>query len=469
MASFLPLRKHRSRLIMAALVGCLMINLHPAPAQSTISSLPSFDFRQADALAGWGELHDISRLEPAPGGQGMAIHIKGPDPYFSGPPRDYPSGVPLLMKIRLEPSTGGSVQVFYFGPDQGAAEDRSVRFSVKRGGWQEHTLPIPPLGPGFRLRIDPPGDRGVCRIASIRFEPRLTINAPNWTRPTVPEPTSLAPAIHSGELTFHQHPSQLGGFTISLRDQLLATGHNRPMIGYVNTSTNERPSTTPSVRWLDVAKLATVKTRLDPAAEALTVLAEFRDPDGGRWRLRQTIKPGPAGGFTLIADCEVDAPRSVVFLPLVLVLPGHGSHGVLKTQGLFAGIEYLDNEPSSSTADLTTLAGADRRVPDSARITFPLMAIAAAGNYVGLIWDQAPGVAALFDSPDRVFGTEGHLLGLLAPGANGTNRINGELFPLEPLALRPGQPTLGLGDDHRRQGDQRTPRRRTVRRHERAP
>ena len=81
-----------------------------------------------------------------------------------------------------------------------------------------------------------------------------------------------------------------------------------------------------------------------------------------------------------------------MFLPLVLVLPGHGSHGVLKTQGLFAGVEYLDNEPSrTSTADLSTLAGADRRVPDSARITFPLMAIAAAGNYVGLIWDQALG------------------------------------------------------------------------------
>ena len=100
----------------------------------------------------------------------------------------------------------------------------------------------------------------------------------------------------------------------------------------------------------------------------------------------------------------MDAPREVVFLPLFLMLPGHGSFGSLKGQGLFAGVEYLENEPSSSTADLNEKAGANRRVPDSARITFPLMAIQAHDRYVGLIWDRAPELAALFDSPDRIFG-----------------------------------------------------------------
>ena len=231
MASFVPLRKHRSRLIMAALVGCLMINLHPAPAQADVSSLPSFDFRQANALAGWGELHDISRLEPAPGGQGMAIHIKGPRPLFFWSSARLPVGRPFndedparALHRRVRPSL-----LLRSRPGCGGRPLGPVLSQARRMARAHHAHPA--TRPGFSAATDPPADRGVCRIASIRFEPRLTINAPNWTRPTVPEPTSLDPAIHSGELTFHQHPSQLGGFTISLQDRLLATGHNRPMIG----------------------------------------------------------------------------------------------------------------------------------------------------------------------------------------------------------------------------------------------
>jgi len=138
-------------------------------------------------------------------------------------------------------------------------------------------------------------------------------------------------------------------------------------------------------------------------------------------------------------ECSVDAPRDVVFPPLLLLLPGHGSFGALKGQALFAGVEYLDNEPSSSTADLTR-PGANQRVPASAKITFPLMAVQAHGHYVGLIWDRAPELCALFDSPDRLFGTVGHVLGLLAPGAEGANRIDGELLPLEPLKLVASRP-----------------------------
>ena len=82
----------------------------------------------------------------------------------------------------------------------------------------------------------------------------------------------------------------------------------------------------------------------------------------------------------------------------------------------------------------------NRRVPASAKITFPLMAVQAHGHYVGLIWDRAPELCALFDSPDRLFGTEGHVLGLLAPGAEGSGRVDGELFPLEPLKLAGSRP-----------------------------
>ena len=156
--------------------------------------------------------------------------------------------------------------------------------------------------------------------------------------------------------------------------------------------------------------------RLQPRTGALSVEATFHDPDGGLWKLSQTFQPGSSGAINVAAACSVDAPRDVVFLPLLLILPGHGSFGAIKGQGLFAGVEYLENEPSSSTADLNEQAGANRRVPDSARITFPLMAIETHGRYLGLIWDRAPEVCALFDSPDRILGSEAHVLGSAGAG-----------------------------------------------------
>jgi hypothetical protein len=415
----------------------------PVLAQSTMSSssLPGFDFRQPGAVAEWRELHDVARLETV--SQGMAVHLSGEDPYFSGPRRDYPAGVPLLLKVRLRPSAGGYLQVFYFGPEQGTDEDRSIRVPVKRGVWQDATAFLPPLGPGFRLRLDPPGSREVCLIESIRFTPRLEITAPAWPKPTLPEVVPGAARLVSGPLSIQQRHGQLGGFTVHVEGRLVASGHDRPLIGYLEPA--PKLGKAPAVRWLNVAKLARVSTGLDPNTGALTIEARLQDPDGGGWRLTQEFRPGPAGAIAVTAGCAVDQPRAVVFLPMILLLPGHGSFGALKGQGLFAGVEYLENEPSSSTADLNEQAGANRKVPDSDRITFPLMAVQAHGDYVGVIWDRAPELAALFDSPDRTFGGQGHILGLIAPGANGTNRKNGELFPVEPLELTAARPVKATG------------------------
>jgi hypothetical protein len=108
MTRFASLGLHHYQLIMATVLGLwLMADVPPAPAQSGASPLPSFDFRQAGAVAGWGESHDVSRIEATT--QGMAVHIDGPDPYIFGLAREYPAGTPLLLKIRLKSSEGGVV------------------------------------------------------------------------------------------------------------------------------------------------------------------------------------------------------------------------------------------------------------------------------------------------------------------------------------------------------------------------
>src|ERR1035438_10008305 len=123
-----------------------------------------------------------------------------------------------------------------------------------------------------------------------------------------------------------------------------------------------------------------------------------------------------------------------------------------KGQGLFAGLEYLDDEPSSSEADVIGPAS-KRQVPDSLKITFPLMAIQHDGRYVALTWEGQSDVSAVFDPPDRLFGSGGHVMGLIFPGSDGKNREEGSLLPRMSKVLRANQPLVlratllgGMGD-----------------------
>ena len=144
------------------------------------------------------------------------------------------------------------------------------------------------------------------------------------------------------------------------------------------------------------------------------------------------------GAIEVESTISVDRDREAVLLPWLTILPGHGAYGRRKHQGLFAGLEYLADEPISSKADL---AGPDhlRRVPDPVKITFPLMAIEHDGACLGLIWDKSEPVAAGFDSPDRVFGSDGHAMWLSGPPV-GENRFENDLVAHSPVSLAANEP-----------------------------
>jgi hypothetical protein len=370
----------------------------------------------------------------------MAVRIDGRDPYFGSPPFDLPEGVPLTARIRVKVAKPGDLQVFYVRAGQPLSEERSVRKPVRGGDWRDVILHLPPLGPGTVLRIDPPGSSGVCLIESIRFAPRLIIDAA-WPPPGVPKPPAGAPRVEAGTFVLKQDPARFGGFTLSVDGREVATGHDRPTIAY-RTVVDGRPA----VKWLAAPADAKAETTVDPADGTLRVRTTFGDEEGGSWRLEQAFRPHSPGVIAFEAECAVDAPRAIFHAPLLVTLPGHGqgAFGASKGQGLLAGVEYLDDEPSSSTADLGEV-DALRKVPSAYKLTFPLMAIQARGRYLGLIWDRAPGVAPLFDSPDRTFGGSGHLMGLIAPGAEGGDRVEGSMFPDEPTALAPGVPLKASG------------------------
>src|SRR6185369_1773859 len=58
-------------------------------------------------------------------------------------------------------------------------------------------------------------------------------------------------------------------------------------------------------------------------------------------------------------------------------------------------------------------------------------------------WEQSTNFAALHDSPDRLFQSGGHLMGIISPGADPTLRDDGSVLPYDGQLLKAGQ-TLTL-------------------------
>lgn len=414
-------------------LGCLVL------ATALRAALPVFDFTDAAQSARWGEPHHLASHLPT--GDGLALAINGADPWLIGPPCDFPAGQPLWLHVRLKSDLSGVCQVFYFPANSHATEPNSVRFAVRGGDWIEAKIRLPALGPGYRLRLDPPGDGGVCVLGRLWFTERLLFTPPDWPRPTPPELGADAASLESGGLKVVHGRVQFGGFVVEVDGERLAAGHNTPLIGYVRDG---RPRWVPvnapgaTVVVQQAARMALADTTL---GGTLTARVTLTDPDGGLWRLEQNFKLDTAGSLQIEAAARCDQDRDVLYLPLFTLLPGLGGYGTNKTQALLAGIEYLENEPSSSTADLNPPAS-DRQVADTARLTFPLMAVAARERYVALAWNQPPGapVCAVFDSPDRLFNSGAQVMGLLFPGSDGSNREENSLLPYDTVRLVADKP-----------------------------
>jgi hypothetical protein len=406
-------------------VPALMLLAAALPAAAAAAAdLPAFDFTRPEAATDWLPTHDVAAVEATP--EGLAITLAGDDPFVVGPPRDYPADLPLRMTLVVKPAADGMMQVFHFRKH--ASEEESVGFPVRAGAWNTVRVMLPPLGPGVRLRIDPPGRAGTALIERIEFSPAASLPAPDWPGHEAFETTG-ATRLESGPLAV---AVAAAGFALEIDGRRSAASHARPLVGYVIDGAS---------KWVDVAGPAEVRaTGGDAEPAAIESSQSIRDPDGGTWSIRRRFTAGDRPGLIdLEATVEVDRDRAVAFLPLVLLVAHEGTPR--KSQAVFPGLEYLADEPSSSEADLVG-PQSRRQVPASHKLTFPLMAVAHDERVVGLLWDHEPAFAALFDSPDRLLATGGHLLGVIAPGSDGFNRHEGDLLPIEPLTLEAGRPLV---------------------------
>lgn len=395
------------------------------------ATLPAFDFTRDAEAARWKPVHDIKSARPT--AEGLAIDVTGSDPYLAGPVVDFPAGVPMRLHARINAGQGGTGQLYWFrGP---AREQDSARFAVKGGDWQEVTADVPALGRGYALRFDPPGNGGTVTLAKLWFEPFAPLPVPEWPKPVKPQPTADSPSVKSGDMELRHDGRAFGSFELRVAGQPMAAGLSPCKVGYTAGG---------AVRWVDVSAKVTAARSGDALDEAV----EFRDPDGATWRVGRSFKAAEKvpGAIDARVTVEVDQDRDVVFLPLLVLLPGAGSFGDHKKQAVFPGLEYLDDEPSSSEADVTGPA-AHRLLPDPVKITFPMMTIAAQDRYVGLSWSPDEGeaatqAAAIFDSPDRTFGSGGHVMGLVFPGYDRESRVDGHLMPVKPTTLKAKQPLV---------------------------
>ena len=175
--------------------SALMLLAAALPAAAAAAELPAFDFKRPGSAADWLPTHDVAAVEATP--DGLAITLTGDDPYITGPARDYPADLPLRMTLVVKPAADGMMQVFHFRKH--AREEESVGFPVRAGVWNTVRVMLPALGPGVRLRIDPPGRAGTALIEKIEFEPAASLPAPDWPGHAIFD-TAGAARLQSGPL-----------------------------------------------------------------------------------------------------------------------------------------------------------------------------------------------------------------------------------------------------------------------------
>jgi len=396
--------------------------VHLAGGRMLADTIVRWDFSKG--LQGWKGNHHVEGLTWSR--DGLSFRSTGVDPWIEGPPIDLPGDRLTRVAVRMRSGANSTGELFY-GPYFQAGH--SVRFTVRNDDlWHDYELVIMEmLGIGTRFRLDPATTTGEIGVASIAVETLTLYENPPYQKPSRPgQARGRAAETASGSLKIQYFGAGIGDLVAEVAGREMATAYDRELIGVLCED---------AIEWLDL-KNAYVSAGDEGGID---LLARLTDSRGAMWQVRRTIRPGPTDGTVVVeSQIQVSEDREVMCLPWLILFPGLGTFGSSKDQGLFAGLEYLDDEPSSSEADITTSEHI-RRVPDPTKVTFPLMAIAARGCYIGLIWEPSEWIGPLFDTPDTVFGSGAHVMGLTGP-AVGKHRFENGLVAHTPIRLAANTP-----------------------------
>jgi hypothetical protein len=361
--------------------------------------------------------------------EGLTFKSIGEDPWIEGPAVDLPEGKMFRVTIRMRSDADRSGQLFY-GPV--FSEPMSRRFLVKNDNrWHDYSLFIRDgVGAGTRFRLDPCHGPGQITLAYIKIEVIEKVPQPKLKMPTVINKSGQEKfSVRSGQVQITHYGKNWGNFSVMVDNIGMGIGYNNELIGIMFEDGSQ---------WLDLSEAKTSIRQIHKDREIL-IEATASDGNGGRWKIsRRFTAEKVEGTIAVETEISVNKNRNVVRLPWLTLFSGVGTFGRSKHQGLFAGLEYLADEPSSSKADIITPEHV-RRIPDGLKVTFPLMAIEHEGRYVGLVWERHDMIAAEFDSPDRIYKSGGHLMGLSAH-AVGPGRFENEFAAYEPITIQADKP-----------------------------
>jgi len=407
------------------LVALLML----PPAMATAGPTAGGDVVVADFTAGdagWtGNDQIVGRRRD---GDGLVLETRGDDPYLIGPPIEVPVAAPRLrIRLDADPLPQGTFRVYYAPAKGPFAESRAVTLMVDPDDPSVASAVITNPAAVTRFRIDPPGGVTPVRLRRLSLEAVAPIAVPLPRRPAKLTLPAHVERVVTGSLEAIVDPATWNALVIEVAG-----------LRFAQTVVDDR------IAWWDGDACRLVDPLAVESARdggALRVVAMHRDAgaDAATWRMTRVIR-AVDGALEIVTTVAVDRPRDVVHLPWLTLVAGLGSFGAQKAGALLPGVEYLDDEPSGSEAEIRG-ADANRRIVDHRKVCTPLTAVAAGGRWLAIDWRRPTGAdelaaAPVFDSPDRILGSDGHLLGLWSP-AVGPCREQGALAVDRPRRLDP--------------------------------
>ena len=386
---------------------CVLLVLLATAAGAAPETVTFFDFTQG--TQGWIPAHSVDNFEGT--SEGLAFDCVGDDPYVTGPPvENMPLGNRVLLTVRMKSDHDGTAQIFYGPQFLGDHVDINV---IADGEWHDYEALLPVQLPGTRLRIDPANMARHVVVAWIKGLEMKPLMRSKFVRPQPVEIGQDGPRVTSGNVTIAHDGKTWGGFAVVVDGETMAASHGQSRIG---VAIDGEPT------YLDLQD-AVFSWAMEGGS--LKTAVKAKDTGGAQWTLSRTFVPAPdADTVDVTTTVTVDANRDLFHLPMVTLFAGMGTFGTEKTQAVLPGVEYLANEPSSSEADVRG-EKANRRIVDDYRLCSTMMSVVANDRYVAMAWDRADHPAPVFDSPDRVFQSGGHLMGLWYP-AVGECRIESE-------------------------------------------
>ena len=376
------------------------------------------DFTRADG--GWRAAHHMKDVEVTTAG--FSFTVTDNDPWLLGPKISIPAAPAGAKKVRFtitcEPvDCDGAWEIYH--DLEGKGYDERKKFALRACGAAPHTrfsidMPVK----GFSsveggLRIDPPALPGMrFTIKSFTAE----IIAPTWSyRPETPSELSLpdgAIILEGDGWKLRHDPRRMGAFRYESNGKTVEGNPGEPCVAL------GRDGTPFKVEW----KTATVKR----TKSGISASAETRDAEGRRWRMTRAFSKADDGrALAIKTEFTCDKVRAL-HVPYLTLFAERTSNG-RKHQAMLAGLEYLDDEPSSSTKEIR-MPESNRLIPSLHRICAPFAALTDTKAWLSAAWDMPSNheYSVVFDTPDRQFRSGGHLLAFWFP-AVGDVRADSEL------------------------------------------